>query len=266
MGQGGAPNASTASRSQGGRRSTLGASPSDGCFLAVRCTRRPSRSSYVCLYKNSAFLPVSRRTRCPVAALASLRLPRAWSPRSGRAGDRPCTQAATCTHVEVVRSYLVCLVPCRQRFQEQLGGKDYVGIALDAPHRREERPLRLLERRHLWERRHIGGPGTDKARLRPTVHAPKRSAERRLRLLSCRQACPPGTERHVPPDSSIALRATSLFGFRGRCRCHRLLRCSTARSQPDDHDRGCEHVRLDLPVFQEVPPERVTRAATRSRR
>src|SRR5215204_4384711 len=264
MGQGGAPNASTASRSQGGRRSTLGASPSDGCFLAVRCTRRPSRSSYVCLYKNSAFLPVSRRTRCPVAALASLRLPRAWSPRSGRAGDRPCTQAATCYSCggrPVVPRVPGALSPALPGTARRQGLRRH---RTRRPHRREERPLRLLERRHLWERRHIGGPGTDKARLRPTVHAPKRSAERRLRLLSCRQACPPGAERHVLPDSSIALRATSLFGFRVRFRCHRLLRCSTARSQPDDHDRGCEHVRLDLPVFQEVPPERVTRAATRS--
>jgi hypothetical protein len=51
----------------------------------------------------------------------------------------------------------------------------------------------------------------------------------------------------------IALRATRLFGFRAWVRCRRLLRCSTARSQPDDHDRGYEGVRLDLPVFQEMP-------------
>jgi hypothetical protein len=175
----------TASRSRGGRRSTLGTRPWGGCSLAVRCTRRRSRSSYARLYTTTAFLPVRRRTRCPVAALGSLRLPRAWSPRSYRAGDRPCTQASTrVTHVEIVRSYLVCLVPSRQRFQEEVGGKDCVGIALDAPHRREERPLRLLERRHLWERRHIGGPGTNKGCLRATVHTLKRSAERRLRLLA----------------------------------------------------------------------------------
>jgi len=64
--------------------------------LAVRCTRRPSRSSHARLYTASAFLPVSRRTRrrCPRRrAPLPLRLPRGWSPR---AGDRPCTQAATC--------------------------------------------------------------------------------------------------------------------------------------------------------------------------
>jgi hypothetical protein len=72
------------------------------------------------------------------------------------------------------------------------------------------------------------------------------------------------------------LRATRLFGFRAWFTYRRLLRCSTAKSQPDDHNRGYEHVRLDsressairdepavegreelstdLPVFQEIPP------------
>jgi hypothetical protein len=179
------------------------------------------------------------------------------------------------THVEIVRSYLVCLVPSRQRFQEEVGGKDCVGIALDA----------LIAARNVLSASSsvgtFGSEGTSVGRGQTRgVFAPQSTPSNAARsaasAFSRRQACPPGAERQVFPDSSIALRATRLVGFRAWFTC-RLLRCSTARSQPDDHDRGYEHVRLDsgegtryamnpdavegrkrasidLPIFQEMPP------------